>query len=101
MIIVLVEVESSVEAIAGSREALVDMQAASRAEEGCHDYTFCQEVADPGRIRILEVWESMDTLRFHFGSSYIASFREALAVSPPGKMSVKVDELGAELEMSS
>jgi quinol monooxygenase YgiN len=101
MIIVLVEVESSVEAIAGIREALVDMQSASRAEEGCHDYTFCQEVADPGRMRILEVWESMDALRFHFGTPHMASFRETLAASPPGKMSVKVHELGVELEMPS
>ncbi|HIF92797.1 MAG: putative quinol monooxygenase [Myxococcales bacterium] len=101
MIIVLVEVESSVEAIAGMREALVTMQAASRAEEGCQDYTFCQEVGDPNQMRIVEIWESMDALRFHFGTPHMAAFREVMASSPPASMNVKVHELGAQLEMPS
>lgn len=101
MIIVLVEVESSVAAIAGVREALVTMQAASRAEEGCQDYTFCQEIGDPNRMRIVEIWDSMDALRFHFGTPHMATFREVLASSPLGSMSVKIHELGTQLEMPS
>ena len=101
MIIVLVEVESSADAIDGIRESLVEMQKASRAEEGCHDYTFCQEIGDPNRMRIVEIWESMDALRFHFGTPHMATFRAVLASSPPGSMEVKVHELGAQLEMPS
>ena len=101
MIIVLVEVESSVESIDGMREALVTMQAASRAEEGCHDYTFCQEIGDPGRMRIVEIWDSMDALKFHFGTPHMATFRKVMASSPPASMDVKVHELGAQLELPS
>ena len=101
MIVVLVEVESSAEAIAGLREPLNVMQKASRAEEGCHDYTFSQEVCDPDRMRIVEIWESMDALQFHFGTKHMAAFREAMASSPPASMTVKVHELGAQLELPS
>ena len=101
MIIVLAEVESSREAIDSLRDALVSMQAASRAEAGCHDYTFCQEVADPNRLRIVELWESMDALKLHFGMPHMATFRQALAGAPPKSMSVKVHELGAELQLPS
>jgi quinol monooxygenase YgiN len=101
MIIVLVEVESSVESIDGMREALVTMQAASRAEEGCHDYSFCQEISDPSRLRIVEIWDSMDALRFHFGTDHMTKFREVLAGAPPKSMKVRVHELGAKLEMPS
>jgi len=99
MIVVLVEVESSAEAIEGLRDTLDVMQKASRAEEGCHDYTFSQEICDPSRMRIVEIWESMDALKFHFGTPHMAEFQKALAGSPPGKMTVKVHELGAQLEL--
>jgi quinol monooxygenase YgiN len=82
MIIVLAEVESSLESIETIRGALVDMEKSSRAESGCHDYTFSQEIGDPSRLRILELWES-------------------LAGTPPKSMSVKVHELGNQLELPS
>ena len=101
MIIVLAEVESSLESIETLRGALVEMQKASRAETGCHDYTFLQEVGDPSRLRIVELWESMDALRAHFAMPHMAKFREALSAAPPKSMSVKLHELGKQLEMPS
>lgn len=101
MIVVLVEVESSAETIEGLREPLDVMQKASRAEEGCHDYTFSQEICDPNRMRIVEIWESMDALQFHFGTPHMEAFRKVLATSPPASMNVKVHELGAQLELPS
>jgi len=101
MIIVLAEVESSADAIASLRDALVEMQTASRAEAGCHDYTFTQEIGDSDRLRIVELWESMDALREHFGMPHMAKFREALAASPPKSMDIKVHELGAALSLPS
>jgi quinol monooxygenase YgiN len=101
MIVVLAKVESSVEAIESIRGALVEMEKASRAEDGCHDYTFSQEIGDPARIRIVEIWESMDALRTHFATPHMAKFRQALAGSPPRSMEVKLHELGDQLEMPS
>ncbi len=99
MIVVLARVESTSEAIAAIRGALVEMEKASRAEAGCHDYTFSVEIGDPNRIRITEIWESMDALQEHFATPHMAAFRAVLAGSPPRAMDVKVHELGAPLEL--
>ena len=101
MIVVLVEVESSAAAIEEMREALIVMTKASRAEEGCHQYAFSQDIANPDCLRVVEVWESMDALKFHFGTDHMAAFQQALAGSPPRSMTVKVHELGAELALPS
>ncbi len=101
MIVVLGKVESSVADIEAIRSVLVEMQEASRAEAGCQDYTFCQEVGDPNRLRIVELWESMDALRAHFAMPHMARFREALVGHPPRSMEVEVFELGEKLELPS
>jgi quinol monooxygenase YgiN len=101
MIVVLAQVESSVESIETIRGALVEMEKASRAEPGCHDYTFCQEISDPTRLRIVEIWESMDVLSEHFATPPMAKFRETLAGAPPKSMEVKVHELGDQLALPS
>lgn len=101
MIIVLAQVESSQESIEALRAALGEMERASRAEPGCHDYTFCQEIGDPNRLRIVELWESMDALREHFATPHMAKFRAAMTGAPPKSMEVKVHELGSQLELPS
>jgi quinol monooxygenase YgiN len=99
MIIVRVKVESSADAIETLRPDLVEMERATREEVGCRDYVFCRELADPNRLRILEVWDSMEALRAHFATPHMAAFRKALAGAPPRTMEVEVHELGAELEL--
>jgi len=101
MIVVLVQVESSAEDIEALRETLCEMETTTRAEAGCHDYVFTQEISDPSRMRIVELWESMDALRAHFGTPHMAKFREALGGTPPKSMQVKVHELGKQLELPS
>jgi len=101
MIIVRVKVESSAEAIEALRPALVEMERATLGEAGCRDYVFCREIADPNRLRILEVWDSMDALQTHFATPHMAAFRKAMAGTPPRSMEVEVHELGAQLELPS
>ena len=101
MIVVLARVESTLADIEAIRGALSEMQEASRAEVGCQDYTFSQELGDPNRLRIVELWDSMDALRDHFSTPHMAKFRQALGGSPPKAMEVKVYELGNELELPS
>jgi quinol monooxygenase YgiN len=72
------------------------MEVASRAEPGCHTYVFTQELSDPSKLRILELWESMDALEEHFKLPHMARFSKALGAHPPKSMQVKVHELGAE-----
>ena len=44
MLVITAVVQSSAADIEALKDALAEMETASRAEDGCHDYTFLQEV---------------------------------------------------------
>ena len=54
MIVVNVIFHSSEEAIAASKAAIGAMETASRAEQGCLDYTFSVELNNPSIMRITD-----------------------------------------------
>ena len=65
MIIVLGVFEVAAE---GPRRFLEEKAAqvtATRAETGCLDYAFSADAADPGRVRLVERWETMADLEAH------------------------------------
>ena len=68
------------------------MEAASRAEPGCHDYTFSVELNDPGVLRITESWENMDALAAHFNMPHMQTFQAAMAEHPPHSVEAKFYE---------
>jgi quinol monooxygenase YgiN len=39
-----------------------------RAEEGCLEYSFNEDRLDPGRVRVLEIWDGEESLRRHLES---------------------------------
>jgi quinol monooxygenase YgiN len=43
----------------------LEQMRASRAEEGCIVYAFSPDPLDPGRVLLLERWESKDALGVH------------------------------------
>jgi quinol monooxygenase YgiN len=88
MLVLVVSVETTRENIDGIREALETMQAASRAEAGCHDYTFCVELNDPDKLRITECWEDQTALEAHFATPHMAAFNEAMAQA--GQRSIEI-----------
>jgi len=89
MIVVNAVIETTQADIEAMRSALADMETASRAEEGCHDYTFSVELNDPTRLRITERWETLEALQAHFQTPHMAVFQTALAANPPLNLDVK------------
>ena len=83
MIIVNGRLEATPEAVEALKAALGAMEKASRAEDGCDDYTFSAEINDPGVIRITEKWRDMDALAAHFRSPHMAVFQQAMRAHPP------------------
>lgn len=78
------------------REAIVTMQDASRAEDGCQDYTFSIDLGDPAVLRIAERWDDIAALKRHFTMPHMAVFQKALAAHPPIASDVsffEVDEI--------
>ena len=93
MIVVNAIVETSVENIATMQAAIAEMEAASRAEAGCIDYTFCVELNDPTRLRIIENWVDVAALTEHFRTPHMAAFNTAMAESPPANVNGKCYEV--------
>jgi quinol monooxygenase YgiN len=64
-----------------SREAfrphMLAMLQASRAEDGCQEYAYAFDVAEPGLVRVFEVWRGLDDLEAHAGTSHMARWRDA------------------------
>lgn len=64
-------------------EAIVAMATASRAEDGCLDYTFAQDLADPDTLVLFERWRDEAALAAHGQSPHMAEFQNVMAANPP------------------
>lgn len=83
MIVVNGTIESTEADIDAMKAAIAAMEAASRQESGCIDYTFSVELSNPTMMRITEKWESLEALQAHFNEPHMADFRKAMAAHPP------------------
>ena len=63
------------ERLADFRPHMAAMLDASRAEDGCLEYSYGEDVLDPGLIRVFEVWRDQAALDAHFASEHIAAWR--------------------------
>jgi len=60
-----------------ARPAMAAMVAASRAEPGCLEYGYAQDVLEPGLIHVKERWASQAALDAHFAMPHLAVWRAA------------------------
>ena len=51
--------------VAAAEEAIRALVAASRAEDGCIEYSLCFDLLDPNLVWINERWETMEALGAH------------------------------------
>jgi quinol monooxygenase YgiN len=56
---------------------MLTMIAATRGEDGCVDYSYAEDIAEPGVIRVAEVWRDKDALKAHFTMPHMAAWRAA------------------------
>ncbi len=78
-------------------DALPAMQAmvqASRAEDGCLEYAYAQDVLDPGLIHVKELWRSQQALDAHFQMPHLARWRAAWAQLGIGERDLRAYEVG-------
>jgi quinol monooxygenase YgiN len=59
------------------RPIMAEMVAASRAEGGCIEYGYAEDVLAPGLIRVFEVWRDRAALEAHFKTPHMAKWRAA------------------------
>jgi quinol monooxygenase YgiN len=69
----------------GDRRTYLDAKASQAAhtltEAGCREYAFSADDAHPGRVRLIELWDTMDDLSAHLAN---------LRASAPGPSPVAV-----------
>jgi len=59
------------------RPHMIAMLEASRAEDGCLGYSYAEDVAEPGLIRVFEAWRDQAALDAHFQTPHLAAWRAA------------------------
>jgi quinol monooxygenase YgiN len=59
------------------RPHMLAMLAASRAEDGCIEYAYAEDVTEPGLIRVFEAWRDQGALDAHLKAPHLAAWRAA------------------------
>lgn len=59
------------------RPHMLAMLQASRAEDGCVEYSYAQDVADPGLFRVFEIWRDEAALGAHARAPHMKTWRAA------------------------
>ena len=77
---------------AATRKAIVEMVRASRAEDGCLDYAFAGDLADPDTLILFERWRDRAALDAHGKSEHMAEFQTFMAANPPKARELRVYE---------
>ena len=76
MIVVVGQFRLPVERMAAARPAMVRVMLATRAEAGCVQYNYAEDLLDPGLIRVSEVWDSREQLTAHLKTPHMAQWVE-------------------------
>ena len=72
------------------------MLAASRAEDGCLVYSYAEDVAEPGLMRVFEAWRDEAALQAHFQTAHMAAWRAAWPQFGVGDRRLTLYEVTAE-----
>jgi quinol monooxygenase YgiN len=77
-----------------ARPIMKRMADASRAEEGCVEYGYAEDVFDRGLIHVKELWADQACLDLHFASAHIQEWRAAWPQLGIGERSLRVYDVG-------
>ena len=77
---------------AATQKAIVEMVRASRAEDGCLDYSFARDLADPDTLILFERWRDAAALEAHGKTAHMAEFQKAMAANPPVSRELRMYE---------
>ena len=60
-----------------ARARMLEMMRLSRAEDGCIDYVYSEDLAEPGLVHVFEIWRDEDALHAHHTSAHFLEWRAA------------------------
>lgn len=86
MIVVVGQFRMPVENMAAARPLMETVMLATRAEDGCAQYNYAEDVLDPGLIRVSEVWHSRAQLDAHIKTPHMVTWgQERIALGLSGR----------------
>jgi quinol monooxygenase YgiN len=77
LLILIARFEVPAESLPEALQVVAEMDRESASENGCLYYRHAQDVSDPKRLILSEVWTAQDALRAHFRSPHFVAFRAA------------------------
>jgi quinol monooxygenase YgiN len=80
--------------LAAARPHMRRIIEASRAEEGCLEYGYAEDILDPGLVHIKEVWVDRSALDRHFAADHTAEWRAVWGELGIGERALRVYEVG-------
>jgi quinol monooxygenase YgiN len=98
---IVVQVEVIVEPGSASKvvDAVKKMETVTRQEPGCLTYAFAVDLTDPGMVRVIERWESLDAIKSHLASPHMAEFNQAVGALQPKGLDIKAFEVAREVAL--
>ena len=72
MIVVVGQFRLPAARMAEARPVMAKVMLATRAEAGCVQYDYAEDVLDPGLIRVSELWDSRAELMAHMATPHMA-----------------------------
>ncbi|MBW6522920.1 antibiotic biosynthesis monooxygenase [Sphingomonas sp. RHCKR47] len=73
---------------AKAAKMLADHVATVLTEEGCEEYSFAFDAADPDLVRVAERWSSPEALAAHGQADHQKAFGRALRAHAPASMKI-------------
>jgi quinol monooxygenase YgiN len=80
--------------LGAARPGMASMIEASRAETGCLEYSYAEDVLDHGLIHVKERWTNREALDEHFNSVHIAAWRATWPSIGIGERNLRLYEVG-------
>lgn len=77
-----------------ARPIMRRMADASRAEQGCVEYIYAEDIFEPGLIHIKEMWVDQSALDRHFAADHLTEWRAAWPSLGIGDRNLRVYDVG-------
>ena len=99
MIVVVGQFRFPPEQMAAALPAMRKVMEATRAEDGCIEYNYSEDVLDPGLIRVSEVWASRAQLDAHMQAPHMAVWQQERTALGLSGRAISVFEAGEPLPL--
>lgn len=93
MIVVSGKAKLPAGALQAFRNEMEAMITASRAEDGCIDYSYGVDVLEPDTLVVVEYWEDWAALEAHFATPHMTAWRKALGEAGIISRDIKAAEM--------